>query len=174
MRDLLGQGHRGETLRLSLLSGHYRAPLDFTQAKLTEAKNRLDGWYRAWDGVTPADKVPEAVLNAIRDDLNTPQAMAEIDTLRGQPDQLAAAAQFLGLLQLTPDQWFRGETGDGAGTGAGAEAGLSADDIDALITERAEAKKARDFGRADAIRDQLTEAGIVLEDGAGGTTWRRA
>ena len=49
-----------------------------------------------------------------------------------------------------------------------------ADDIDALISERAEAKKARDFGRADAIRDQLTEAGIVLEDGAGGTTWRRA
>ena len=124
--------------------------------------------------MTPADKVPEAVLNAIRDDLNTPQAMAEIDTLRGQPDQLAAAAQFLGLLQLTPDQWFRGGGGAGEGAATDGDAGLSPGDIDALIAERTEAKKAHDFGRADAIRDQLTEAGIVLEDGAGGTTWRRA
>ena len=61
VRDLLAEGHRGETLRLSLLSGHYRAPLDFTQAKQVEAKNRLDSWYRAWDGVAPAHEVPAAV-----------------------------------------------------------------------------------------------------------------
>ena len=165
VRDLLGEGHRGETLRLSLLSGHYRAPLDFTQAKQVEAKNRLDGWYRAWNGVTPADSVPGAVLDAIRDDLNTPQAFAEIDTLKGEPAQLAAAAQFLGLLTLSPDEWFKG---------GGAEGDLTPEVIDALILERAEAKSAKNFARADEIRDQLTAAGIVLEDGAGGTTWRRS
>ncbi|MGB1160172.1 MAG: cysteine--tRNA ligase [Alphaproteobacteria bacterium] len=164
VRDLLGQGHNGETLRLSLLSGHYRAPLDFTQAKLVEAKNRLDSWYRAWDGVEPASEVPERVLDAVRDDMNTPQAFAEIDSLKSDPAALAAAAQFLGLLTQSPQAWFQG---------GGREDGLTADAIDGLIEERAEAKKAKNFGRADEIRDQLTEAGIVLEDGAGGTTWRR-
>ena len=165
VRDLLAEGHRGETLRLSLLSGHYRAPLDFTQAKQVEAKNRLDSWYRAWDGVAPADEVPAAVLNAVRDDMNTPQAFAEIDTLKGNPAQLAAAAQFLGLLTVSPDEWFQG---------GAAEGDLTPDAIDALIVERADAKKAKNFARADEIRDQLTDAGIVLEDGAGGTTWRRS
>jgi cysteinyl-tRNA synthetase len=164
VRDLLGQGHRGETLRLALLSGHYRAPLDFTQAKLTEAKNRLDSWYRAWNGATPATDVPAAVLTAVRDDLNTPQAFAEIDTLKGNPGELAAAAQFLGLLNLSPEDWFQG---------GGSADDLTADAIDALIVERADAKKSKNFGRADEIRDQLTEAGVVLEDSAGGTTWRR-
>jgi len=164
VRDLLGQGHRGETLRLALLSGHYRAPLDFTQAKLTEAKNRLDSWYRAWNGATPATDVPAAVLTAVRDDLNTPQAFAEIDTLKGNPAELAAAAQFLGLLNLSPEDWFQG---------GGSADDLTADAIDALIVERADAKKSKNFGRADEIRDQLTEAGVVLEDSAGGTTWRR-
>jgi cysteinyl-tRNA synthetase len=164
VRDLLGEGHHGETLRLSLLSGHYRAPLDFTQAKLVEAKNRLDSWYRAWNGATPAEAVPDPVLRAVRDDLNTPQAFAEIDALKGQPEQLAAAAQFLGLLNQTTEAWFQG---------GGSEDGLSGDAIDALIVERADAKKAKNFARADEIRDQLTQAGIVLEDGAGGTTWRR-
>ena len=165
VRDLLGQGHRGETLRLSLLSGHYRAPLDFTQAKLVEAKNRLDSWYRAWNGAAAAAEVPGSVLRAVRDDLNTPQAFAEIDALKGDPAQLAAAAQFLGLLTHTPADWFQG--------GGESDDGLSSTGIEALIVERADAKKAKNFARADEIRNQLTEAGIVLEDGAGGTTWRR-
>lgn len=165
VRDLLGQGHRGETLRLSLLSGHYRAPLDFTQAKLVEAKNRLDSWYRAWNEAPAAAEVPGSVLRAVRDDLNTPQAFAEIDALKGDPAQLAAAAQFLGLLTHTPADWFQG--------GGESDDGLSSTGIEALIVERADAKKAKNFARADEIRNQLTEAGIVLEDGAGGTTWRR-
>jgi cysteinyl-tRNA synthetase len=165
VRDLLGQGHRGETLRLSLLSGHYRAPLDFTQAKLVEAKNRLDSWYRAWNGAPAAAEVPGSVLRAVRDDLNTPQAFAEIDALKGDPAQLAAAAQFLGLLTHTPADWFQG--------GGESDDGLSSTGIEALIVERADAKTAKNFARADEIRNQLTEAGIVLEDGAGGTTWRR-
>ena len=112
----------------------------------------------------PASEVPESVLDAVRDDMNTPQAFAEIDSLKSDPAALAAAAQFLGLLTQSPQTWFQG---------GGREDGLTADAINGLIEERAEAKKAKNFGRADEIRDQLTEAGIVLEDGAGGTTWRR-
>jgi cysteinyl-tRNA synthetase len=166
----------GEAIRLWMLGAHYRAPIDCSEQGLQEAKTQLDRFYgalgRAGDGTRAA---PEpALVEALEDDLNTPRALAVLHELlgrlnrakHGQAPELAArlkaSAALLGLLQASPDDWLRGARGADDGV------------IDALIQERLAARKARDFARADAIRDQLAADGIILEDGPGGTTWRRA
>jgi cysteinyl-tRNA synthetase len=157
----------GEAIRLALLSTHYRQPLNFTKAGIAEAKRKLDGWYRLM-GAPPVGKaLPEAVLLALSDDINTPQAIAEMDNLANQAragdsdagSSLKAAANMLGLLQQAPDVWFKG---------AGDEA-----TVDTLVAQRLEARKNKDFAESDRIRDELKGQGIVLEDGPEGTTWRR-
>ena len=154
--ELLAQGHRGETLRLALLSAHYRQPLPWTETLIAQAKATLDGLYRSGGDAAPGS-VDEGVLDALRDDLNTPLALSRLSTLSG--GALKASAQLLGLLESSSVEWFQGN----------ADASL----IEAKITERTEAKKNRDFATADRIRAELKAEGIVLEDGPGGTTWRR-
>ena len=160
----------GEAIRLVLLQTHYRQPLDFTKAGIAEARRTLDRWYRTIDGVAGEGDVPESLLAALSDDMNTPQALAELHKLAGSGDAAAfkAGANFLGLLEQDPEAWFKWQPAQAEGEG-----GLDDAAIDALIAERTEARKAKDFSRSDEIRDQLAAQGIVLEDGAGGTTWRR-
>ena len=154
--ELLAQGHRGETLRLALLSAHYRQPLPWTESLVAQAKATLDRLYRA-AGDAEEGVVDEGVLEALRDDLNTPLALSRLSALGGAA--LKASARLMGLLQSSGDEWFQG--------------GGDAAEIEARIAKRAEAKKNRDFAAADRIRDELKAEGIVLEDGPGGTTWRR-
>ena len=155
--DLLSQGHRGETLRLALLSAHYRSPLPWTEALIEQSKAILDRLYRA-AGDAPPGEIDAEVLAALSDDLNTPAALARLQAL-DDGAVVRASAGLLGLLSATVDEWFRGGEDDTA--------------IETRIAERAAAKKARDFATADGIRDELKAEGIVLEDGPSGTTWRR-
>jgi cysteinyl-tRNA synthetase len=176
--QLLAAGHRGEVLRLALLSAHYRQPLPWTEALIAQSKALLDRWYRQLGDVEPfGDLAP--FWEALADDLNTPKAISVINEFlrssdepiseehaffQGDREQMlqatAAAAKALGLLTMSVDEWFRGQ-GD-------------ASDIEARIAARAEAKARRDFAEADRIRAELQAEGVLLEDGPSGTTWRRA
>ena len=168
IRDALARAP-GEAVRLLLLRAHYRAALDFTDAGLVEARKDLDRWYRALER-TPAGpgEPPAPVLAALCDDLNTPLAIAEMHRLAdaalggdaAASAGLRAAGDLMGVLEQEPADWFRG--GDDAAA------------IEAAIAERLAARAAKNFARADAIRKELAERGILLEDGPGGTTWRRA
>jgi cysteinyl-tRNA synthetase len=155
-QELLAAGHKGETLRLGILSGHYRQPLEWSDALVAQGKATLDRLYRV---AAPVPGEPDAgVIDALADDLNTPLALARLSAI-GDGAVLKASAHLLGLLEQDQETWFRGE-GDGR--------------VDRLITARSEAKKARDFAEADRIRDELAAEGIILEDGPQGTSWRRA
>ena len=170
----------GEAIRLALLSAHYRQPLDFSLRALEEAKGQLDRLYTALR--TVADVEPQsgsgddAVQAALEDDLNTPKAIADLhgtaSYLNKEDDpvrkaalkaEILAGGNLLGLLQQDPEDWFKQGTGD-----------LDDAAIDDLIQRRVAARKAKDFAEADRLRDELVANGIVLEDGPGGTIWRRA
>jgi cysteinyl-tRNA synthetase len=182
VRDLL-QHYPGEVIRYALLAGHYRKPLDFSLTALDQARAALDRLY----GSLPTTNAPpstaraEAVEAALADDLNTPLALACLHetatALRKctDPDEqsrllamLRDGAGLLGLLQQSPSTWRQqGGMGDALATGPTIET------IEQLIAARQAARAARDFARADALRQELVALGIGIEDSAAGTTWHR-
>lgn len=171
-RDLLGEAP-GEAIRWALLSAHYRQPLDWTDALLAQSRKNLDRIYRTLadlpESAGPAAP-PAAVLAALEDDLNTPAAFAALFRFAREASTaedraaIEAAGALLGVLGHDPADWFAGAATDD----------LDASEIERLIEERIAARKAKDFAAADRIRDQLTDMGVMLEDGPNGTTWRAA
>lgn len=158
----------GEALRLTLLSAHYRQPLDLSKDKIRENKRVLDRFYQRLDQMHDLKAentgVPASVMDALCDDLNTPQAIAEINGLlngKNSPrlkGEMLAAGQALGILLTNPKQWL--------GYGGNNE-------FDALLQERTEAKKSKNFKRADEIRDELAAKGYAIEDTAEGPKLRK-
>ena len=150
VHELLDQ-HPAEAIRFLLLTAQYRQPLDFTHEGLIQAKATLDRWYGALRGkdAKPSSSVPQSVEDALSDDLNTPLAISAIHAL-GDPAELRAGANALGLLQQDAEAWFRW-------TPAGSSGPTDAE-IETAIAARQAARKAKDFKESDRIRDELVAA----------------
>jgi cysteinyl-tRNA synthetase len=178
IHDLV-RAHPPEALRYALLSAHYRQPLEWSDGLIEQSVRTLDRLYGTLRDLGDVDAevmIPASIEAALDDDLNTPAALAEIARIAGEArkatdgatrsnlkGQLLGAGFVLGLLQQTPAEWFA--------------RGASHDDdtrIQVLIDERIAAKQARNFARADAIRRQLADQGILLEDTPQGVRWKRA
>jgi cysteinyl-tRNA synthetase len=160
----------GEVLRLALLSAHYRAPLDWTESLLQQSKTILDGFYRTLYDLRDVQAndadVPGSVLTPLLDDLNTAGALTALKALDKDKSDgpqlkgaLLAAGKLLGLLQTDPAVWLGYGGGDA--------------EIDQLLADRQQARKDKNFKRADEIRDLLAARNIVIEDTPQGAKWRK-
>jgi len=186
VREVL-EKYPAEVVRYFMLMSHYRSPLNYSDQQLDAAQAGLHRLYTALRGLSGADAEPDPDFLArfdetMDDDFNTPEALAVLfelareinrtrETDEGTAARLAKTLRYLGgilgLLQEDPGRFLQGLAG---GKAAG---GLSEDEIESLIAQRDAARAGKNWGEADRIRDELTAQGILLEDGAGGTTWRR-
>lgn len=192
IRDVMDKFHP-EVIRYFIVSSHYRSPVNFSDTALKEAKTALSRFYHAFKayeqvfGQTKTSHLEQTYVErfntAMRDDFNTPEAMAILFELirelnravKEEQSDLAttlystlhALTDILGLVQHHVDDFLKSTIGH-------EDSGLSDSEIETLIQQRADAKKAKDFAGADAIRKSLLDSGIVLEDTRQGTVWRRA
>ena len=183
IREIL-ERYPPEVVRYFLVSSHYRSQVDYSEDNLAEAGRSLTKLYHALRGLVPAKDVADTAHDrqfqaAMDDDFNTAGAIAvlhgvaaEINQHRRQGDEQAASdsaavlvrlGKVLGLMQQDPEAFFQADTGGE----------LTAEEIEALIQARADARKGRDFAEADRIRDELASKGVILDDSREGTSWRR-
>ncbi|ENO90236.1 cysteine--tRNA ligase [Thauera linaloolentis] len=187
VRDLLHQAP-GEAIRLALLSAHYRHPLDWSAQRLAAARLTLARFYRGLEKaehLALPDAAPDdEVLGALGNDLNVPGALARLHVLLAElagagadaeraqiKARLLASARLLGLLEQSPETALAA-----LHTPAPAQAAMPLDAawVEARVAEREQARRQRDFARADALRGQLAEAGVLLRDTPQGSTWALA
>jgi len=170
--------HAGETLRLTLLSAHYRQPLDWTEESITQSKKTLDRMYQHLREIkdVAADEnaeLPADIMSALYDDLNTPKAIAALCALTKKTAetkssegkaQIIVASKTIGILQQNPEEWL--------GYGASNDS-VDTQRIEALLQERTQVKQDKNWARADEIRDELTAMGIAIEDTPQGAIWKK-
>ena len=183
VREVL-KNYQPEVVRFFILRAHYRSPLNYSDQHLKDAKLALDRLYIALKDITVSekteidwsDKSAKIFKEAMNDDFNTPEALAVLFELANQVNKTRSVEQasllkmlgaLLGLLQQNPQSYLQSTAS------AEVTEGFSAERIEQMIQQRLAARKAKQFSEADAIRQTLLEAGIVLEDGPQGTTWRR-
>ncbi|MAZ79425.1 MAG: cysteine--tRNA ligase [Gammaproteobacteria bacterium] len=160
VKELL-EKYDGEVIRLALLSTHYRKPINFGESLLEQSKNILNKLYKNINNQSYEDVVSKDVINSLLDDLNTPLAIASLLKIKCSKT-LIKSANLLGLLNRTQEEWLSSNI----------KSTISENDIELLINERDEARKAKDFVKADEIRDQLEQNNVILEDIDGKTIWR--
>ena len=179
VHDLI-KNYSGEVLRLTLLSSHYRQPLNWTINSINQSKNMLSRLYRGLKDlenieINTADcNVPNNIMEALCDDLNTPKALAELNLIANKisssndsekitiKGQMLATGQLIGILQDNPTKWL----------GYGHSSNLDRSTIEGLIKNRNEARRDKNFSLADSIRDELKNKGIEIEDTNDGTVWK--
>ena len=167
VRDAL-QKQDGETIRYSILSGHYRSPIDFSFKALKEAKSALDRLYRASENFEYDNVIDEEFLSCLSNDLNSPKAISRLHELASEYNKgnknagqlLKSSAKILGLLNYDTSKWFTKDVRD------------DENEINNLIAERDKARSDKNFKLADEIRDKLKEMGVSIEDSNSGTKWR--
>ena len=163
--------HRGEAIRYALMAAHYRAPLDYSDAQVSESKLALDRLYRVAGDASPS-LPPSEFIEILDDDLNTPKALAFLhqkvrDFNKGEKQvagEIKACTELLGLLKCSSQEWFQSEAHKNE---------LSSLEIEQQIEERRIARVNKDFLKADDIRQKLASSGIELFDNSDGTSWRR-
>ena len=176
----LSKQYKGEVLRLTLLSAHYRQPLNWNKDIIKQNSTMLDRLYRSLKDLEKIDaykdnnQIDENIISGLYNDLNTPKVIAELNMLSNEinnaSEKLKANIKFnlleigkiFGILQEDPNKWL----------GYGKSGKIDETDIERLIKERNEARGNKNFEVADKIRDQLKNKGIEIEDTAGGTIWR--
>ena len=160
VKELLEE-YDGEVIRLALLSTHYRKPINFGKSLLEQSKNILNKLYKKLNSESDEALVSEDILIPLLDDLNTPLAISNLSKIKCSKT-LKKSANFLGLLNRTSEEWFALNN----------KSKMSKNDIELLIKQRDEARKLKNFAKADEIRDQLDNNHVVLEDVDGKTIWR--
>jgi cysteinyl-tRNA synthetase len=162
----------GEVVRLNMLKTHYRSPIDWTLKGLEESAKTLDDWY--WIAADiKGEQSAGAVVDALSDDLNTPQMIASLHGLRNNAatgnerdrNEFAASLRLLGFLSESAADWKGRKQ---------LASGLDARQIDGLISDRTAARARKDFKESDRIRDELAAMGVVIKDSKEGTTWEVA
>jgi cysteinyl-tRNA synthetase len=159
----------GEVLRLNMLKTHYRSPVDWTLKGMEESARTLDDWYRVAADARD-DKPADAVIEALSDDLNTPQMIAALHALRGKAasgdrSAFAGSLRFLGFLSESVAQWESRKQ---------RESGIDASKVESLIAARTAARARKDFKESDRIRDELAAMGVAIKDSKEGTSWEIA
>jgi len=170
IRELLADWP-GEVLRLNMLRAHYRSPMDWTLKGLEESAKTLDDWY--WVAADNKGEPSDAVIEALSDDLNTPQMIASLHGLRNSAatgserdrNAFAASLRLLGFLSESAAEW-KGRKQQASG--------VDVKQVDGLIAERTAARARKDFKESDRIRDELAAMGVVIKDSKEGTTWEIA
>jgi cysteinyl-tRNA synthetase len=186
VREVLAR-YDPEVVRFFILRAHYRSPLNYSDQHLDDARQALTRLYTALKDLNAGSELPSGdpgsidwsdahaarFRDAMDDDFGTPEAIAVLFELASEVNRthsrqqgmlLRSLGAILGLLGRSPEQYLQ----------AGGDTGIAAEEIERMIEARQAARKSKDFAEADRIRDALLENGVVLEDGAGGTTWRRS
>ena len=169
----------GEVLRLTLLSAHYRQPLNWTKEIIEQNSKMLDRFYRTLKDLKnieiSSESLSDEIMESLLDDLNTPKVLAQLNTLSNKmssasneekiiiKNSLIAAGKILGIMLRDPEVWL----------GYNQSSNPQKGEIEGLIIQRNEARRDKDFKLADEIRDKLKQQGIEIEDTKSGTIWRK-